>query len=202
MLYIVRHGVTEYNAKRMFQGTLDIPLNEEGIAAAELVAHNLKDVDIDRIYTSDLKRARTTAEIIGAKKNLVPMIDPRLREIHMGKWQGKVKFHIEQEPDYIQFREQPHLYAPQHGESFHELIERIESFQREICPEENTVVVTHGLVILTWLNLLEGKELVELYHRDFIENCEVIAVDMKTNHIQRNVFHLDPVGVWAIEKDK
>ena len=64
-LYLVRHGETDYNNSLRFQGQIDIPLNQKGIEQAEKVAGFLKDIPLQAIYSSSLKRARTTAEIIG-----------------------------------------------------------------------------------------------------------------------------------------
>ena len=63
-LYIMRHGETAWNVRRLFQGHSDIPLNENGIALAEVTADGLRDVPFDLAYTSPLRRARQTAEII------------------------------------------------------------------------------------------------------------------------------------------
>ena len=60
-LYIVRHGETKYNEKKIIQGHLDIPLSDEGIRQAKKLAKRLEVINFDCIYTSDLKRAKQTA---------------------------------------------------------------------------------------------------------------------------------------------
>ena len=87
-LYLVRHGETDYNNSLRFQGQIDIPLNQKGIEQAEKVAGFLKDIPLQAIYSSSLKRARTTAEIIGRVKGIEPQITDALREMSFGIWEN------------------------------------------------------------------------------------------------------------------
>ncbi len=63
-LYIVRHGETDHNINKIIQGHLNTPLNSNGIIQAQKIANRLKDINFDIIYSSDLSRAKTTAEEI------------------------------------------------------------------------------------------------------------------------------------------
>ena len=69
MLYVVRHGKTDWNDKRITMGCMDIPLCKEGIEESEKMREELEDVNIDLIYTSPLTRAKETATIINKSKN-------------------------------------------------------------------------------------------------------------------------------------
>ena len=91
MLYFVRHGQTDWNVAEKVQGTSDIELNETGIAQAEELAKELKDVDIDLIICSPLKRARKTAEIINKNKNCKLIVDEDFTERHFGEFEGKTR---------------------------------------------------------------------------------------------------------------
>ena len=64
-IYITRHGQTDYNAKELMQGQIDIPLNETGIAQAKATRKKVEDVKFDAVYSSPLDRAKTTASIVG-----------------------------------------------------------------------------------------------------------------------------------------
>jgi broad specificity phosphatase PhoE len=87
-LWVVRHGQTDWNLKGWQQGHHDIPLNDVGINQAVQVAEKLSGKVFDALYSSDLVRARQTAEILAATLNLSVQIDQRLREIHKGEWEG------------------------------------------------------------------------------------------------------------------
>lgn len=101
---LVRHGETAHvgptpsadrcsprqNALRIIQGHLDTPLNEQGVAQARLTGKHLRDVHLDAAYSSDLSRARTTAEAILLHHEGLPLVlDERMRERHLGQLQGK-----------------------------------------------------------------------------------------------------------------
>ncbi len=89
-LYIVRHGITEWNALQKVQGSVDIPLAEEGIRLARLTGEALKDVHFDLCFSSPLQRAKQTAELIlGERVSQVPVIpDKRIQEIDFGVLEG------------------------------------------------------------------------------------------------------------------
>jgi alpha-ribazole phosphatase len=87
-LMLVRHGETEWNAQRRYQGQSDVPLSDLGKRQAERVAERLSGREIDAVYTSDLKRASETAQIIAEKSGLEVISDPRLRELKFGVLEG------------------------------------------------------------------------------------------------------------------
>ncbi|GAC1487840.1 MAG: alpha-ribazole phosphatase [Candidatus Limnocylindrales bacterium] len=88
-LYFVRHGESEANAAGVFAGQSDSPLTERGRTQAAAVAAALADLDIDRVVSSDLSRARDTAAVIAAAHGLTVEIHPELREIDVGEASGK-----------------------------------------------------------------------------------------------------------------
>lgn len=86
--YLVRHGESEWNVSRKVQGHQDIPLTANGEQQARTLALELKDVDFDEVFSSDLVRAKRTAEIIALEKNLAVTTTERLRERSFGKIEG------------------------------------------------------------------------------------------------------------------
>ncbi len=84
VFYLVRHGQTDWNAREIVQGATDIPLNETGLAQAAAARERMKDVPIDIIYSSPLKRAYRTAEIINEYHNAPIISEPRLQERNYG----------------------------------------------------------------------------------------------------------------------
>jgi broad specificity phosphatase PhoE len=91
MLLLARHGETDDNVPPLrFQGQRDTPLNERGRAQARELAERVASLDpsVASLWTSDLSRARETAEIVGARIGLTPRLDARLREGWRGEWEG------------------------------------------------------------------------------------------------------------------
>ena len=87
-LLLVRHGETDWNAERRWQGHTDVPLNARGREQARGLAEQLTAEPLDAIYSSDLSRARETAEIVGGTLGLPVVTDADLREIDVGSREG------------------------------------------------------------------------------------------------------------------
>ena len=87
-IILVRHGETEWNIEEIFRGRIDIDLNDTGIKQAELLDEHLSYVKIDAVYSSPLKRALKTAEMIASYHKLDVEITPGLIDFNYGKWQG------------------------------------------------------------------------------------------------------------------
>lgn len=95
-IFLARHGQTDWNAEHRWQGHADPPLNERGRAEAQALAESLVSRGIEAIYSSDLARARETAELVGARLGLQVTLDTRLREVDVGEWSGLTTPEIEQ----------------------------------------------------------------------------------------------------------
>ena len=87
-LYLIRHGETEWNKQNRLQGNIDVPLSAEGIRMAEGAAERLSEIHFNKIYSSPLSRAFTTAEIICKNQHDLIKKDDRLREISFGAGEG------------------------------------------------------------------------------------------------------------------
>lgn len=85
MIYLIRHGETDWNVERKIQGQTDIPLNSNGKQQAEEAANEIANLKIDRIISSDLSRAKETAEIINKKVGAKITFDKRIREVKFEK---------------------------------------------------------------------------------------------------------------------
>jgi alpha-ribazole phosphatase len=156
-LFLIRHGQTLWNHEGRYQGNTDIDLNEIGIRQAELARDYLGDVEFSNIYSSTLKRATDTAQIIkgGRDRKIIKYDD--LREIGFGMWEG-LKFDEINEryhKDYQGWLEDPINNGPTGGENFRSLTQRvrncIDSIIKDNDSEEtrSVAVVTHGGVIVS-----------------------------------------------------
>jgi broad specificity phosphatase PhoE len=152
-VYIVRHGETDYNATGRWQGALDISLNELGRQQAAHLAQYLQaqSETIDCVYTSDLTRARQTAEIIAQAYGLEALHDVRLRETRVGIFEGLTNSEIDEQ--YPQARQQwteDMDYCVPQGESRNQVQRRmLEAWQEwtEHLPLRHVMIVSHGVAI-------------------------------------------------------
>ncbi|MFZ9594697.1 MAG: histidine phosphatase family protein [Bdellovibrionia bacterium] len=87
-IYLIRHGETDWNAQKRFQGHLDIPLNEKGIRQAQELIPVCQTLQIQAVLSSDLTRASQTGRIIAQGLGIPLFEDPHLREAHLGQMQG------------------------------------------------------------------------------------------------------------------
>jgi len=95
MLYIVRHGQTDWNVEKRVLGHADIPLNAVGRAQAAQLQEKLKSIAFDHCFSSDLQRTIETARILTASLSLSIHVDPRLRERNFGVWEGKLFYEFD-----------------------------------------------------------------------------------------------------------
>ncbi len=141
MIYFIRHGETDYNKEHRYQGQLDIPLNEVGIAQAEKARDEELEVSFDVIYSSPLSRAKKTAEIINEKYGAKLIFDDRLKEIYGGTSQGQCLSKWS-EDEVKELHENPEKFG---AESTEELCRRVEEFFKEIeNTKDNVLIVAHG----------------------------------------------------------
>ncbi|MEJ7614631.1 MAG: histidine phosphatase family protein [Candidatus Fervidibacter sacchari] len=158
-IYLVRHGQTVWNEEGRLCGSSDVPLSDEGLAQARKLAARLKDIDITAIYSSPLLRARQTAEAIAACHCVEVKVEPDLREIDYGDWEGlKVVDAAERFPELERLRrEDPMRFAAPNGEPMQLFAERVISAIQRIAAshaDETVCVVAHQTVnrfILCWI---------------------------------------------------
>ncbi len=168
-LLIVRHGRTAWNIDGRFQGQLDIPLDEVGQEQAAAVAHRLAQERPVALYASDLSRAWQTARSIQnaiaattATEPSPPLIlEPRLREMHFGEWQGLTYAEIQAcQPAALAAWEADWLNnAPPGGETLEQLVERVRDIYQEILaahPDGTVMLVGHGGALQTLICLALG----------------------------------------------
>lgn len=150
-IYFIRHGQTDWNAARRYQGQRDIPLNATGRAQArrngEALRRLLPALAAADFFSSPLGRARETMEIVRAALGLDPAgyrIDDELREIHYGHWEGVLADEIpERDPDGLALRRKdPFRWRPEGGESYADLTQRSARWLAGVG--RDAVVTSHG----------------------------------------------------------
>lgn len=153
-LWLVRHGQTDWNLDGRIQGQSDVPLNDAGHAQAQALAQELADKTFTAVYSSDLERARVTAEILAAPHGLPVQIDARLREINQGEWEGLNLKDIRERYDWEYRHNQAYSpdFRPPGGESAREVADRVQAAIEDIYkkyPHGAVLVVSHGLAAAT-----------------------------------------------------
>jgi len=149
---LVRHGETEWNAERRIQGQIDIGLNATGLRQAAAAGRWLKTAGIVALYSSDLKRAWTTAQAIGEALALVPVAEPQMRERRYGVFEGLTYAEAQAKyPDgYAAFEGRNAAYDFENGESLRDMYERVTGRLKMLAtahPGKNIAVVLHGGVL-------------------------------------------------------
>ena len=186
MIYIIRHGQTDWNIEHRTQGQTDIALNINGIKQAELITRKIANLKIDNIISSDLKRAYMTAQIINKKFNKNIKTDKRLREFCFGTLEGITRDKITQEI-WDDFNKNPKHF---NAETKEEIFNRIKSFINDIKSNninKNTLVVTHGGPIRMIKYYLDNgdnycdEKYLEEYMNLKINNLDLFIIDEKMN---------------------
>ena len=176
-LIIVRHGQTQMNADGLFFGKLDPELTEKGKQQATIAREKIKSFNYDNIYSSDLKRAATTANIINYKNKEV-IYDSRLQEIDFGIFEGLTYEEIKGKypEECKQSEEDWENYNFETGESPKEMQQRAIAFIESLDLNKDNLIVTHwGIIgcILSWY-LSSG---LKSYWNYSVNNCGIVVID-------------------------
>jgi broad specificity phosphatase PhoE len=170
-ILLARHGETDWNREGRWQGWADPPLNETGRAQARALADQLRALPFDAVYTSDLRRARETAEIVAAPHGVPVTSDAGLREIDVGSWSGLTRAEIEE-----RF---PGLERPD-GETRDQHLARVHGAVVRIARESagrRLLLVTHGGTMRALRDLVSEEP-----YRP-IPNCGVLELHFRDDRL-------------------
>ena len=146
-ILLARHGESDWNRDRRWQGHADRPLTDHGREQARELAERLAATDLDAVYSSDLERARETATIVAERHSLPVQQLPALREVDVGSWSGLTRAEAEERfPDAYR-RWTDGIEGWDDGETYEELSERVLAAVREIVernPGDRVLLVAHG----------------------------------------------------------
>lgn len=180
----MRHGATVLSAEDRFAGSSDIELSGEGHTQAAALAERLAREPVKAIYASPYKRTVATAKTLAAPHGLEPQLEPDVREIDHGRWEGMTREDVEEQfaQEYERWDEDPFTFAPEGGESGLAVMARSLPVLRKIVerhPEECVVVVSHKATIRLLLASLLGIDARRYRDRLDLAPCSLNVVDFK-----------------------
>jgi broad specificity phosphatase PhoE len=185
----IRPGETDWNKIGRWQGIVGVPLNTHGRAQAERLAKFVRNIGLEALYSSDLRRAKDTAEIIAGTANVKMVYDGRLRERGMGEWQGLTLDEIRAwyPDDYARVQADPEGFQVPAGESRRQVAQRVRAcFEDIIGRGGNTIgVISHTTAIRGLLAELVPNS--DPYNLQF-RNMSVTTIAQGEN------------GTWAISQ--
>ena len=185
MLYIIRHGETEWNKVKRLQGQTDIPLAEEGIRLARETGIGMRNLPIDLVISSPLTRAVQTARLLTEGREVPIVTDDRVIEISFGDWEGECILDSDVlPPDFRKlFYENPlHCMCPPGGETFDDVRRRTGDFFDSLVanPEykdKHILISTHGAASRCLLTqFYEDKD--DIWRGGVPKNCAVTIVEV------------------------
>ncbi|SHH94044.1 probable phosphoglycerate mutase [Butyrivibrio fibrisolvens DSM 3071] len=187
--YFVRHGETEWNKERLFQGATDVPLNDTGRDQAREAASRIqkKGISFKKVYSSPLGRAIETAELITGIKRDEFVIDERIKEMFFGELEGT-------DYDLVKAREKDLFAEPQKYvncerkkgvETYDNIVGRAGDFiaflktqEKNYGPDDNILIQTHGACMRALLINLRGTALKDFWNIK-VGNCEFFCFELK-----------------------
>jgi len=171
-ILLARHGETDWNREGRWQGWADPPLNDTGRAQAGELAEQLRATPFDAVYSSDLRRAFETAEIVAAPHGVPVIADRDLREVDIGSWSGLTRDEIrERFPDGVRPDGET---REQHSKRVHDAVVRIarENLGRRI------LIVSHGGTFRSLHDVMSD----EPWHP--VENCAVLELHFRDDRLR------------------
>ena len=209
MLYIMRHGRTDWNVRHKLQGRTDIPLNDEGRMMAAEAGKQYSDIHFDICYSSPLERAKETAEILLEGRNIPLYEDQRIQEISFGSYEGMSCVDKTKEENLAFqkfFQDTGNYIPPEDAESVEQLYERTGEFLKSLeeskkLKDKNLLISTHGAAMTAMLNRMRGSLSVEHFWKNEVPpNCSVTIAELEGSGfkiIQEGIiFYKEEVKHW------
>lgn len=181
MLYIMRHGQTDWNKLHKLQGQTDIPLNDNGRVMAKEASEMYKDVHFDMCFCSPLIRAVETAQLVLEGRDIPIIYDDRLKEMNFGIYEGiEESFSIPDCPINVVFKDPANYEAVENGESLEEVFARTgDILKNDILPlveaGKDVVIIGHGAMNSTIICQVRGLDKAHLWDEP-IDNCRLVKL--------------------------
>lgn len=192
-LYITRHGETAWNKAGRIQGSVDIPLNECGIALACRTRDGMtaEGIRFERVFSSPYLRAKETARILAEPSGVPVLLRDTIREMNFGGCEGVPLQEIRTNPLYTDlnlcFADPEHYQPVPPAEGYPQLFARVEEFlKKDLLPLEgqceSVLAVCHGAIARTFLSIIKRLPLAEFWHVSQ-PNCCVNLVEVKNGQM-------------------
>src|SRR5688572_24058690 len=180
----IRHGESVANAEGWLAGHCDTPLTERGVGQARALRLRLGELRFDRVFASDLVRARHTAELLLEGTNPEIRTTDRLRERDCGAWERRRLEDLELGGDMNLLR----LWTgrPPRGESLHDVAKRVIEWLHQVDDDLDTLLVCHGALMRAVIGVMDGTPRTEVGDWRPV-NCEVAT-------------RIVPAGGWSIHR--
>jgi broad specificity phosphatase PhoE len=167
-ILLVRAGSTEYAIQGRVQGTLDVPLSEEGRWQAEMAANQLRDQSIETLYCGPCRASQQTAEIIGQELDLKPRTNEKLHNLDLGLWQGMLVKEVKskQPKVYRKWQEHPETVCPPEGETLQHAQARLQTMLGKLIKKHKSGTIAMVLIdplASLFRNILLQDELGDLW---------------------------------------
>jgi len=177
-IILIRHGQTQWNKEEIFRGRSDIPLDDVGIKQAKAITKRLSSSGIKAVYSSPLKRALETAQIIAKRFNLKVKVVDDLIDFDFGKWQGLSLEEVQKQfPEtYQKWLKEPHLANIPNGENLDTVRQRVSKALNKILKgqQDNVAVVSHR--VINKLLILAALSLDNFYFWQIKQDVGAISV--------------------------
>lgn len=178
-IWLTRHGQTRWNVLKKVQGKADIELNEIGIQQARETAEKLKNIKIDLIISSPLKRAKQTADIINEGRNIPIVIDDRISERDFGEFEGMATTDF----DFNAFWSYKQNKKYDKAENIEEFFYRVFKFLNEVkdkYEDKSILIVSHGGISIPVKCYFDGIPDEETLLPLSLGNCEVVKFEFRS----------------------
>ena len=186
-LYITRHGQTEWNIQRRFQGWLDSPLTEQGVQSAIELGHLIHNISFDEKYASSSLRASRTLALALGNASQDCILDDRIKEIQLGPWQGMTHESVEAlYPEQIEaFYNAPEQFNLQGAETYFDVYQRVKAFLDELIQkyhqeialglnrDKNIFIVMHGISLMILQLIMDQRAVSEISQYSVSKNTQI-----------------------------
>lgn len=188
-LYIIRHAEAEGNLYRRIHGWYDSQITENGLRQIAALEHRFRDIPVDAVYASDLRRTQLTAQAVVRPKALELRIEPDLREIGMGVYEDCTFGNLHDHFPTVQkqFVSCSPDWDPEGGETFAQVAERVTAAVRRIAlahPDQTVAVFTHGTAIRCLQSALRGRHPAQTPELGHCENTGVSCLEWEGDQVR------------------